>query len=110
MKILFLSIVCTLFGCAHVNTAPDSIAYHDLEWSWIPSHRARGGWVKGHWSHPENGSYYRKKSQGPPHSNWSPTIDYPGQGWAWSRGYWERSGFKREWIDGQWIESARGEE
>ena len=110
MKILISLILCTLFGCAHVNSIPDPVSYSNIEWMWIPSHKSRTGWVPAHWFHPENGHYYRDKRLGQPHSNWSPIIDYPGQGWSWSPGHWVRSGFSREWIEGEWIEIKRGEE
>lgn len=109
MKILILPVLCTLFGCAHVGNVPDPVSYSNIEWSWIPGHKAQGKWVSGHWLHPENGSYYRAKRHGQPHTNWSPIISYPGPGWSWCPGYWEVKGFHREWIEGRWIEIWNGE-
>ena len=110
MKVLITLVLCSFLGCAHTFDIPELVSHSDIEWAWIPAHKARGQRVPGHWLHPENGHYYRKRSQGPPHANWSPIIDYPGLGWSWSPGYWEGAGFNREWIEGQWIEAWRLEE
>ncbi len=110
MKILITLIMCSFLGCAHTGDIPELVSYSEIGWAWIPGHEARGQRVKGHWFHPENGHYYRKKSQGPPHANWSPIICYPGSGWSWSPGHWEGMGLNRKWVDGQWIENEKGEE